>query len=104
MARPGWPDVENRLTDEEFRDLWFQCRCSPAAVARARGVTERSVYARATSIRGRGIDLPSLQANAGYARPIWTYTREHRIDVRGVALFGSDLHMWPQTHQPRPLI
>jgi hypothetical protein len=91
--------------DDEFAALWFESGCSPAIVADMSGLNRRTVFERANRIRRKGRDLPTISQNSGYLRPMWTYPREFRLQLAdAVVMIASDLHMWPQSHQPRPAI
>jgi hypothetical protein len=97
--------VKSPYTDDQFAALWFEHGCSPAAVTVATGLNRRTVYERADQIRAKGRDLPTISQNPGYLRPMWTYPRERRLDLAdAVVMIASDLHMWPQSLQPRPPI
>lgn len=93
------------ISDDQFIAAWREGGYSPSATSRILGMHLRTVHARANTIRGRGIDLPVLSQNPAYFRPAWTYPREMRLHIPdGVVLVASDLHMWPESHQPRPAI
>jgi hypothetical protein len=89
MSRNG------RYSDEQFIAAWEGNGCSPAKVARALGITERSVYSRRLALEAVGIVLPSAPRN-GAAVSVWTYPKALFREVTdGVVIVGSDAHIWP---------
>lgn len=82
-------------SDEQFIAAWESNGFSPAKVARALGITERSVYSRRLALEGAGIILPSAPRDG---TPIgqWTYPKQiDRTISDGVIIVGSDAHIWP---------
>lgn len=105
MQNSGTPGVRRVLTDEQFIAAWREAGGSPSAMSHAIGVGARNIKARAARLRGLGHDLPMFSANPAYFVPRWTYPAELTLTLQdAVVLAASDVHMWPQSHQPRPVV
>ena len=83
------------IPDDVFVKAWEDNAFSPAAVARALGVSVRNVYSRRNALEGRGYALPSAALPA-HAIERWTYPKLlSRAVSDGVVLVASDAHVWP---------
>lgn len=84
-------------TASEFVAAWSAEGGSPAAVARALGMSDRGVYLRRARLEAQGYDLPSRHTDHGdQLRRAFAYTP--RIDTTlldGCAIVGNDRHIWP---------
>lgn len=105
MQNSGTNTARRFLTDDEFMVAWREAGGSPAAMSSNTGIGARNIKSRAAKLRGMGYDLPMFSTNPAYFVPRWTYPAEMALTLQdGVILVASDLHMWPQSHQPRPTV
>lgn len=91
--------MPTRISAKEFVDAWATCGGSPAAVARATGLSIRNVYARRASLEKLGgITLPTSEArgvDTPYSPPAH-FERRRRFDVTdGIVIVFSDPHWLP---------
>lgn len=99
--------MATKLSDEAFILAWNNCGGSPAAVSRALGVTERSVYRRREALAGKGHVLQTIpaRASAAGADSGWqdvgrAYKRQNNHHLQdGTVIVFSDAHWWP--NQPK---
>jgi hypothetical protein len=83
------------IPEDVFVKAWEECNYSPAAVAKALGITERNVYTRRNALAGRGIELPTVRASS---TPIESSTYKKLINCSvpdGSVVIASDAHIWP---------
>lgn len=91
--------MPTRVSADEFVKAWTACGGSPAAVARATGLSIRNVYARRASLEKlNGIALPTSEVRGvetPYAPPMH-FERRRAFDVPdGVVIVFSDAHFLP---------
>lgn len=94
-----------RTSDDEFCRIW-RLYFSPTQVAAHAGMSIRNVHQRANALRAGGYDLPVFHHNTRHpVETSWTYPPEIRWSMsNAVVMVASDLHIWPESHHPRPAI
>ena len=86
---------KDRIPDDVFIKAWEDCGYSPVHIARALGITERTVYARRNALAARGIELPTVKTSGSPVERS-TYKKVINCEISdGVVVIGSDAHIWP---------
>lgn len=92
-------------TEAEFQKIWYECGCSPAAVARFLKTSDRNVFVRRKRLADKGIFLPTAPHGAsrqhGYQVEDNPYTPRINTKIRdGYIVVFSDSHFWPGIRSP----